>query len=299
MSTTFRIQNKSKDILTTNLISRGINENLLIGRNSSITFESWVKDEFHDLGLDMIEIWNLGLSSKSLRGVIIFYSNDNYNVKVNSPANLEDWYLAYKIIRFLMKKTNSNAYNIEQKKYYSLYNLETFDHLNEIKEGYEAIKIVLHQNLTPALQGFNLNSFLDSEYIEKCGDNLESFLDISTDIQWSAYTANPSYIIKIDKVIAVYYVLGSNLDTYLPKSPILPDEYEIDDTNLEWIIVFTDQVSGNIGAMNYQEFIKKIIKLEMVDANNFMISLNKQEMIKILKHRKTKTKMIDILNQKG
>jgi hypothetical protein len=299
MSTTFKIDKIDNEVLTINSISSSINLQLLIGRNSSITFESWVNKDSYDLQLNAVETFNIGIENESLRGVLLYYSKNSYFIKVNSPANENDWKLAITLIKFFIKNSKSEAYNIEEKKFYDSISIEKFNYMKEIHEGFYVIKNLIYDNLIPSIQGFNLKMLIDDQYVKNCLNSLNNFLIITTDIQWSAYTANPSYITKSNKLIAGYYVLSSNLDTYLPKVPIIPEDYETVDSDIEWIISFNDDYEGNLGAMNYQEFIKKNVNLDMVDANNFKISLSKDEMVKILKFRKIESRFIEIFNKNG
>lgn len=299
MSTTFKIDTKHNEVFTINSISSELKLQLLIGRNSSITFESWVNKNSYDLQLNVVDSFNIGIENESLRGVILYYSKNSFFIKVNSPANENDWKLAISLIKFFIKNYKSEAYNIEEKKFYDCMSIEKFNYLKEIHEGFYVIKKLINDNLIPSIQGFNLKMLIDEEYLKKCLNNINNFLNITTNIQWSAYTANASYITKNNKLIAGYYVLSSNLDTYLPKVPILPDDYETIDSDVEWIISFSDDSEGNLGAMDYQEFIKKNVNLDMVDANNFKISLSKGEISKILKFRKINSIFIEIFNKNG
>lgn len=302
MSTTFTLSDTKNTILTVNDLISLTKLPLIIGRNSSINFEDWANGNHYNTTINLVENFNLGVEDESLRGVNLFYENSIYKVKINSPANRDDWKLALNILSKLCSYLSSDIYNIEEKKYYNSLNIYQFNQENEINEGIVALKKLSNKQgskLVPSIPGFNLTLFIDENYLKKCHYDKDEILKLSTELQWGAYAANPSYIVKKDRLLAGYYVLSAELETYLPKNPILPNEYKVDSSdNVFWIMIFRDGTLGHIGAMDYQEFVSKNYNLDLIDGNHFKIILNVNQMKKMIKLKKKHNKFLEIFNEK-
>ena len=298
MSTTFTVKNTKNEVLSINDLISKTSLPLVIGRNSTIDFKDWVDKNHYNTKINLINNLNIGIENQSLRGVNLFYEKDLYNLKINSPANRDDWKLAKNILANLSSYLTTDIYNVEEKKYYNFLNIGKFNQENEINEGIEVLKRVSKGNVVPTIPGFNLTLFVDEDYLKKCSYNKNEILLLSTKLQWDAYTANPGYLVKKDVLVAGYYVLSSRLETYLPKSPILPDDYKLDNSQkVNWIIMFRDEIEGHIGVMDYEEFVSKNYNLDLIDGNNFKIILDVNQMRKILKFKKTKNKIIEIFEK--
>ena len=297
MSTTFTIIN-NYEILTTTDISKLIDLQLVIGKKSSITFDEWFNGAKYNSKVNEIETINLGIENKSLRGINLFYHDDKYNIKVNSPANSSDWKLAIKLLSKMSNYLHNDIFNIEENRFYNNVNIFDFNYENEILEGIAVIKTLSTGDFAASISGFNLDIFIDHQFLVKLDNDTEKIIQYATALQWDAYAANPGYILKQNKLWAGYFILSSNILTHLPKLPILPEEYEMsNDEDVVWVIIFRDSDEGQVGVMDYSEFISKNYNLELADGNNFKCYLELKEMKIMLRHRKKTNKIIEFFDK--
>lgn len=222
------------------------------------------------------------------RGVDVELMPSQAKLNLFVPCTERDVELAFELLEKILNLYNTKKFQYEGQNY-------TMDQLSQLKDEVKQFqKSVLTQDHNHLIEGkrgaiviygaMHPVTFSKEKFCIPSGDHWDEFADLLDEVQMldpDEYFAKPNFYQKKneDEIIGIY-TLTTDTDSSFP---IHPNCYQYAYKISKWYVRFYDyDTEAFLGCIPYDTFVEHCDTSDLIDAERFCVSKNREEMAELL-----------------